>query len=194
MPAPAHRQSREEARRQHRQRRIEEAADWCTSVVTNEWREAVADRASDYVTDATWRLLFSTRRRRRCRLLAEAAAKMLAWKKQAHQLVGDLAVWLVSLFTGDRIVRKLTHELASNIPLPYEAKVVAVARGTQIIGILLCVVNGDDLRRCQCFIDLALEETKTIVKKILLAAVDDWAGLAAFPVRENSPRLAEPPT
>lgn len=86
-------------------------------------------------------------------------------------------------------MRAFTRELATNIPLPYEARAIAVARGAQITGVLLCAINGEDLTRCQCFIDLALEETKTVVKKILLAGADDWVGLAAFPVRGNSPRL-----
>jgi hypothetical protein len=154
---------------------------FCIPVLTDGWRQTVADRATDYVTDATWHQLFRVGRRRRCKLLAEGASKIVAGKKRLHQWAGSLVAWTVSLFTGDRIVQAFTRELAARIPLPYEAKVVAVARGIQITGILLCVVNGDDLTRCQCFVDLALEETKTRVKKILLAAVSDWAGLAAFP-------------
>jgi hypothetical protein len=42
------------------------------------------------------------------------------------------------------------------------------------------VFNGEDLTRCQCFVDLALVETKTMVKKILVAGMYDWTGLAAF--------------
>jgi hypothetical protein len=52
-----------------------------------------------------------------------------------------------------------------------------------VTGVLLCLVSGDDLTRCQCFIDLALSETKTQVKKILVAAINDWTGLANFPAR-----------
>jgi hypothetical protein len=99
----------------------------------------------------------------------------------AHKTVGKFAEWIVSLITGDRIVKVFVRELASSIPLPHEAQLVAVARGVQITGVLLCVVNGDDLIRCQCFIDLAMAETKTMVKKILLAGMEDWVGLAALP-------------
>lgn len=55
-----------------------------------------------------------------------------------------------------------------------------VARGLQVTGILLCLVDGRDLTRCQCFIDLALAETKSRVKQILLAAMDDWTRLATY--------------
>lgn len=55
-----------------------------------------------------------------------------------------------------------------------------MARGLQITGILVCVVDGQDLIRCPFFIDLALAESKARVKQILVAALDDWTGLAAF--------------
>jgi hypothetical protein len=95
--------------------------------------------------------------------------------------VGSFAGWLTSLIGGDEVTKAFARELATRIPLPPDARLVAVARGLQVTGVLLCVANGDDLTRCQCFIDLALAETKTRVKKILLAAVDDWTGLAAYP-------------
>jgi hypothetical protein len=39
---------------------------------------------------------------------------------------------------------------------------------------VLCLSRGDQLSRCQSFIDLALDETKERVKRILLAAMEDW--------------------
>jgi hypothetical protein len=42
-------------------------------------------------------------------------------------------------------------------------------------GILLCVVREEELTQCECFIDVALSETKTRVRKIVIAAVGDWA-------------------
>lgn len=72
------------------------------------------------------------------------------------------------------------RELASNIPLPTDAKMIAVARGVQIAGILLCVIDGRDLTKCECFIDLALVESKERVQQILTAATSDWAGLGRF--------------
>ncbi|MGA4727718.1 hypothetical protein ACPB67_09895 [Micromonospora taraxaci] len=143
----------------------------------------MSERAAEYVTEETWKQLFSRRRRRRCKLLAEMAAAILTGKKLLHDMVGAIAAWFVSLLGGDRIVQAFARQLATNIPLPPDTKMVAAARGLQVTGVLLCIVNGDDLTRCQCFIDLALEETKTQVKKILLAAMEDWSALAHFPAK-----------
>jgi hypothetical protein len=178
-PNPA----REEAARLRREQRIDAAATFCAKVVDDGWEQAVADRATEYVTAETWQKVFAPRgRRRRCTVLAKIAQAVLAGKKKLHSLVGSFAAWLADVVgLRDRAVQAFVRELASNIPLPIDAKIVAVARGTQVTGILLCVMQGDDLRTCQCFIDLALAETKTQVKKILVAAVQDWIGLAGFP-------------
>jgi hypothetical protein len=77
-----------------------------------------------------------------------------------------------------------------NIPIaPLDAKMVAVARGVQVAGIVVCVLNGQDVTHCQCFIDLAPTETKAQVKKILLAAIGDWRHLADLR-RPGVPRRA----
>jgi hypothetical protein len=73
------------------------------------------------------------------------------------------------------------EELASNIPLPIDAKMIAVARGVQIAGVLLCVMDNRNLMSCQCFIDLALAETKEHLQLILKSAVGDWTNLARLP-------------
>ncbi|MFD0782424.1 hypothetical protein ACFQZ8_00575 [Micromonospora azadirachtae] len=138
------------------------------------------------MTEETWKRLFARRRRRRCKLLAQTAATVLAGKKMLHDWVGGVAGWLAALLGGDRVVQSFARQLASNIPLPPDAKMVAAARGLQVVGVLLCVLNGDDLRRCQCFIDLALEETKTQLKKILLAAMEDWTALAHFAAKPSA--------
>jgi hypothetical protein len=165
---------------------VAEAASVCSDLLTEGWKETVASRATDYVTEETWQRLSRQRPRRRCRLLAKLAAAVLAGKKKLHDLVGALAGWLTSLIGSGNITKVFVRELASSIPLPPDVKLVAVARGLQVTGILLCVANGDDLTRCQCFIDLALAEAKTQVKKILIAATNDWTGLAAFPPKTAS--------
>ncbi|MFG1674633.1 hypothetical protein [Micromonospora sp. NPDC049282] len=173
------------ARARREQERVPKAAEFCASVLTDGWVEVVSDRATVYVTEETWTRLFRRRRRRRCTLLARMAGAILAGKKKLHDLVGAIGAWLASLLGGDRVVQSLARELASRIPLPPDAKMVAAARGLQVTGVLLCLVNGDDLTRCQCFIDLALEETKTQVKKIFVAALEDWTGLAQFPAKPS---------
>jgi hypothetical protein len=43
--------------------------------------------------------------------------------------------------------RDFAEELASNIPLPIDVKMIAVARGVQVAGILLCVMDNRDLTK-----------------------------------------------
>src|SRR5436190_19931135 len=66
-------------------------------------------------------------------------------------------------------------------PLPIDAKIIAAARGLQASGIVLCVANRTEITRCQCFIELALSETKERVGGILMAATTDWTRLQAYP-------------
>jgi hypothetical protein len=174
------------AQERRRQERVEKAAEYCVAVLNDGWAAVVSERATEYVTEETWNKLFNRRRRRRCKRLAQMAAAILAGKKMLHDLVGAIAAWLAALLGGDRIVQTFARQLASNIPLPPDAKMVAAARGLQVTGVLLCLVNGDDLTKCQCFIDLALAETKTQVKKILLAAMEDWTALAQFPAKSTA--------
>jgi hypothetical protein len=108
-------------------------------------------------------------------------------KTQIHQAVGKLFGRVVGALGAGDAARAFTEELMSNIPLPIDAKMIAVARGVQIAGILLCVMDDRDLTECECFIDLALAETKERVKQILVAAMSDWVGLAQFRPRATRP-------
>lgn len=174
------------AQERRRQERIRVAAVYCSDVVTTSWQTVVAERATEYVTRTTWEQLFASNRRKHCKTLAEIAAALLTGKQKIHDWFGSLVARFMERWGASEIERIFAKELASRMPLPHEAKIVAVARGVQVTGILLCVVEGNDLTSCQCFIDLALAETKTRVKKILEAAVRDWAGLAEFPPRSTA--------
>ncbi|WUJ68712.1 hypothetical protein OG809_26825 [Kribbella soli] len=144
------------------------------------WHEVVEERASEYVAPNTFGRLERNYRRRRCRFLADIAKAILAGKAKYHDLVGGLADKILALFGAERIERRFVRELVTRIPLPGDSRLIATARGVQITGILLCLLNGDDLSRCQCFVDLALEQAKTAVKKLLTAAMEDWTQLARF--------------
>lgn len=163
-----------------RERRIvEEAASFCSDVLVEGWKETVADRANTYVTEPTWSKLMR-RDRRRCRLLADLAKAILAGKKALHDLVGSVTARIASFLGFTRVEQQFARELAERIPLPPDAQLVAAARGVQVAGVFVCVANNDDLMRCQCFIDLALEEAKSRVRALLIAGMDDWRDLAAF--------------
>lgn len=144
------------------------------------WPEAVADRANTYVTEPTWNRVFRGRRRRRCRLLADVAQAILSGKTKLHDLVGSIAGWFASALGVGNVEQQLARELATKIPLPGDEQLVAAARGVQVTGILVCVFNGDDLTRCQCFVDLALTEAKTRIKSLMVTAMGDWRSLAEF--------------
>jgi hypothetical protein len=180
---PRRRPSRRLTPEQRRERRIEAAAEFCADSLTSSWQDAVADHATDYVTDTTWRYLKRAGRRRQCRALAKIASSILAFKKGIHGLVG-VAVGRVAFWvTASQAAEAFTREVATNIPLPPDAKLIAAARAAQVAGVLLCLVKGDSLLRCECFIALALNETKTQVKKILLAGASDWTNLARYPAK-----------
>jgi hypothetical protein len=173
-----HLQKQKKTRRVGHKKRVEEAAKLCSELVTESWQETVAGRATDYITQRTWRRLFRTTD---CKVLAKLAAEILAGKQGLHNLVGKTARSLTSLLGRSDYEQALAQELASKLPLPWDAKFVAVARGIQITGILICLADGKNLTHCQCFIDLAQTETKENVKKILTDALDDWAHLADVP-------------
>lgn len=145
----------------------------------NGWQEAVADRINDYA-QTTWQRLSRSRRKRNCKALVRIARSILEAKAQIHKAVGKLFGWAVGTLGAGDAARAFTEELITNIPLPVDAKMIAVARGVQVTGILLCVMDNRDLTECECFIDLALAETKERVKQILVAAMSDWADLAWF--------------
>ncbi len=89
--------ARERRERERRQRqRVEESASLCSEVVTSGWQEAVADRAADYVTQATLRRLVRRRLKRQCKALPQLASAILAGKQKSHDLVGRSAGWLAS--------------------------------------------------------------------------------------------------
>lgn len=152
-------------------------------MVTDGWQETVAERAADYAVSETFQKLVRSGRRRHCKALAEVARLLLAAKDKAHEVMGLLGGGVISLFGFGRLAKRFARELMERIPLPFDAKVTAAARGVQVTGVLPCILNGDDLRRCQCFVDLALDQAKTTVKKILTTAMEDWTQLGSFPAK-----------
>ena len=159
----------------HEQNRVDLAAAFCVDTVTGGWQEAVASRAADCITPKTWNRLFGRRRRGDCKVLADTAKSLLDGKKALHDFIGSVASRLAGWVGGQAVERAVARELAQRIPIPgLDQKTVVVARGLQMIGILLCLSQGIPLNRCQSFIDLALAETKERVKQILVGAMGDW--------------------
>lgn len=152
---------------------------FCADSLSGSWEAAVADRITGYA-QSTWEQLSRFRRKRNCRALARIARSILEAKTQMHRTIGKVFGWAAGALGAGDPARAFTEELAASIPLPTDAKLIAVARGVQVAGILLCVMDNRDLTKCECFIDLALAETKERVNQILIAAMSDWTGLARF--------------
>jgi hypothetical protein len=120
--------------------------------------------------------LFGRRRDGDCKTIAALAKALLDGKEKLHDLVGEASGWLMEKLGGQSVERIAAKELAKKIHIPVvDEKTAVVARGLQMIGISLCLARGIPLERCQCFIDLALTETKEAVKEKLAAALGDWA-------------------
>jgi hypothetical protein len=158
---------------------VKEVAEFCADSLTSSWEDAVADRATNYA-QSTWDRLSRSRRKRNCKKLAKMAREILEAKDQIHKLAGELVGGAASVGGVKGPALDFTRELVANIPLPIDAKMVAVARGIQVAGILLCVMDNRDLTKCECFVDLAKAEAKEWVSRLLVAAMSDWRNLARF--------------
>jgi hypothetical protein len=98
---------------------------------------------------------------------------------QIHQLAGELASQAARVAGVRGAALDFTRELVKRIPIgPVDAKLTAAARTIQIAGIVLCLMDGRDLARCDCFMDLALAETKERLSQILETRAPNWAELA----------------
>ena len=156
--------------------RVEKAAEFCADVATDGWQEAVASRAADCLKRRTWNRLFGWRRDGDCKQIAALAKALLDGKEKLHDLAGQASGWLTEKLGGQTLERVAAKEPAKKIHIPVvDEKTAVVARGLQMIGIAMCVARGIPLERCQCFIDLALAETKEQVKEKLATALGDWA-------------------
>jgi hypothetical protein len=182
VTSPAHATER-------RRERVRKAAEYCADVVDSGWRDTVADSAIAYVSKPTADRVF--RHRRRCKTLAQAAAALLELKQDIHKGIGWLTSSALAFLGAQHAVSAFAGELAANIPLPTDVKIIAVARGIQVAGIAICGATDNDLTHCQCFIDLALDLTKFQVKRLLVVAEGDWTSLARFPPRRADRTLAQ---
>jgi hypothetical protein len=58
-----------------------------------------------------------------------------------------------------------------------------------VSGIVLCLMNDDDITQCQCFRDLTLTETKERVRQILVSAMSDWSNPIVIRRTASSARI-----
>ncbi len=158
------------------QDRVERAVAFCADTVTESWESAVGAQVVDCISPETWNRLFGGHRDQTCKALADTAKALLDGKEALHEFVGSVAEGLAEDVGLEPVDRAVVKELAKRIPIPViDQKIVMIARSLQMIGILLCLGEGRPLNRCQCFIDLALAESKECVKQIVTDAMEDWA-------------------
>ncbi|MEV0743397.1 hypothetical protein AB0I51_47520 [Streptomyces sp. NPDC050549] len=157
--------------------KTEEAAQLCLDVVERGGTAVIAERASAYVSDETWKKLVKRHRRTGCDDLAELARNILKGKEQLHEAVGRAAGGLFTLLGRPRIERVFAQELARRIPLPVDAKLSAAARGLQIAGIYVCIVGSRDLADCACLRDVLRGEGQERLQRLMQGAIEDWQWL-----------------
>lgn len=155
-------------------KRVGEGAEYCADIVKSGAIEATADRVAKYASGEVRKQLERKWRAFRCRWLNELAQAALDLKSKSHELTGDLIVELLPPSVLHRTERVLAKELIKKIPLPTDAKLVAVAHGLQIMGVALCVAQGTELKKCACFGALVLETGKEATKRLLTAEGDLW--------------------
>jgi hypothetical protein len=162
-------------RRIQERERVAEAAALCADLLSYKWQAAVAGRIADYARPALERLS-RHRRRRNCKALARIARSILETEPPNSRLSG----WVADVLGASDAALAFAEQLASAFPLPPAVKMVAVARGAQVTGVLLCAMDGRDLADCECFVDLALTQPKEQVREMLVGATSDWTGLKTF--------------
>jgi hypothetical protein len=120
--------------------------------------------------------LFRGRKDRDCKLLAQTAQAILQGKKQLHEGTSTFVARLARDLLGvEPLEEAVARELAARIPIPaIDQQAIAVARGIQVIGIAMCLMNEIPMNRCQCFVDLSLVESREIIGAIVEGALDDW--------------------
>lgn len=156
---------------------MEAVARFCADALGGWGAVNIADRATTYVSDETWRALVKKHRRRGCDDLAQLARDIFKGKEHLHDVVARSAGGLLGFLGRSRIERTFAQELARTIPLPVDAQLSAAARGLQIAGIYVCFVGNQNLADCACLRDVFKVEGKERLAQLMQGAVGDWREL-----------------
>jgi hypothetical protein len=157
-----------------RELRLREAVSYLADALDKGWADSVAQRVAKYVTRETWQRIRASWPRRRCRLLARLAQRILDVKNQLHETASETAEALTQLLGRSKVEGMFAAELAERIPLPWDTKLDTLAKSIRITGVMRCAAAGRNLRRCECFCDLTETESKEQVARLLLAAADNY--------------------
>jgi len=114
-----------------------------------------------------------------CRLLAQTARAVLDLKQRLHEVTGEAVSRLLPRDTP-RFHRLLVRKIAERVPLPLDVKLEAIARGLQVMGIFMCVVQDLPLEACACLSMLGAsvvrEQARRYVQDLLDATWQDLNG------------------
>ncbi|MFC7480869.1 hypothetical protein ACFQX7_13745 [Luedemannella flava] len=166
---------------------LQQAASYCIDATTIGALAALEERANDYISDKTWEAVRCSWNTRNCEALAKLSLAILEGKKRLHLGVGKLTGFLLGLFGPPRFAVLLTEEIASRVPLPFiDDNAIIAARGIQVTGVVMCLLQGRDLIDCACFADVVMAEGKERMKALLVAAEHDWSGLRNLPFQRTA--------
>jgi hypothetical protein len=87
--------------------------------------------------------------------------------------------WVMKKTGSGTLPRLVVCQLVAAIPLPWNAKLVAVARVLQVTGICLCF-SHDRLMECRCLHDLVQFESMQAIGHLLTGATHDWREIAEW--------------
>ena len=153
----------------------EDAAELVAGIVTDGWKSAVAEKATDAVDEAFRRGLPRRQRRRpaNCKSLAELATAMESCVKRAHDAIGAIADTGLDWLGRPTLERNIAVAFAKKIPLPGEDQIKATVQAIRIFGVLLCADKGLDIVNCcPCFWKLAEDKSKEELKEVLERKLD----------------------
>lgn len=145
---------------------------------------AFESQITDYVSSEVINELAEHWDGKSCEDLARIARGLLGLKGYLTKILQVALNWIMEKTGVGIFPRLVACQLVTAIPLPWNAKLVAVARVLQVTGICLCF-SHDRLMECRCLHDLVQFESMQAIGHLLTGAIHDW--------REIAERMPEPP-
>ncbi len=107
-----------------------------------------------------------------CQPLADAAKALLDLGDTSHQMIGRAIGDLLPPGTPP-FVRKLASKVGDKLPQPWDAKITAAARGLQVLGIYLCMIQLLPPAQCACLMVLTTAVSTEVVKEKVANLIHD---------------------
>ena len=181
------------AQRQTSEKIIHEAVSFCLDAQQEGVLKAGENRLGSYVGHETWKRFARGWSGQRCIWLSFIARDVLRGRDKLHDQLGTVTYSFVGfaqeLFSEDpgtnamHFQRAFACELAKALPLPgVDQPLIAVGRGLQFTGIVACMLQGYDLQKCACFLDVVKEGGQVLLQSLLTAAIQDWGTALLLPV------------